>query len=130
MDVTCNRCGTSYEFEEGLVSATGTTVKCTQCGHLFKVHKTAAPPPAARDSEPPGSSDETLKWRVRRADGSIHSLESLAELTRLIRAGQFHRDDEISRTGKVWRRLGQITELATQFEPMPRVRRKIGRAHV
>src|SRR5258708_1162890 len=27
MDVTCNRCGTIYEFEEGLISATGTTVK-------------------------------------------------------------------------------------------------------
>jgi predicted Zn finger-like uncharacterized protein len=116
MDVTCNRCGTIYEFEEGLISATGTTVKCTQCGHLFKVHRTAAPPtpkPVAPEAE------EALKWRVRRVDGSTHSLESLAELTPLISAGQFHRDDEISRTGQIWRKLGDIAELASLFEGLP-----------
>jgi predicted Zn finger-like uncharacterized protein len=38
MDVTCDRCGTEYEFEEALVSTRGTTVKCTHCGHLFNVY--------------------------------------------------------------------------------------------
>lgn len=117
MDVTCNRCGTSYEFEEGLVSSTGTTVKCTQCGHLFKVHRGSDAPtavsaaPAAPETAPKGS-----RWRVRRTDGSLHTLESLAELTRLIAVGQFRRDDELSRTGQVWKRLGEIHELASLFD--------------
>jgi len=118
MDVTCNRCGTSYEFEEGLVSSTGTTVKCTQCGHLFKVHRASseaptavAAAPSASEAAPPGS-----RWRVRRTDGSLHTLASLAELTSLIAAGQFRRDDELSRTGQVWKRLGEIHELANLFE--------------
>ncbi len=117
MDVTCNRCGTSYEFEEGLVSSTGTTVKCTQCGHLFKVHRgseapTAGPSaPPTPEAAPPGS-----RWRVRRTDGSLHTLESLAELTRLIAVGQFRRDDELSRTGQIWKRLGEIQELANLFD--------------
>lgn len=109
MDVTCTRCGTTYEFEEGLVSTTGTTVKCTQCGHLFKVHRgtdTATLP------DPPAE----LRWRVRRADGSVHTLQSLADLTPLISAGQFRRDDELSRTGQVWRKLGDVAELAPMFE--------------
>ncbi len=118
MDVTCNRCGTVYEFEEGLISTTGTTVKCTQCGHLFKVHRTASPPPP-EEPEP----ESALRWRVKRVDGSTHSLESLAELTRLIGAGQFQRDDQISRTGQVWRKLGEIAELSSLFEPLRRVRR-------
>ena len=50
MDVTCDRCGTEYEFEEPLVSTRGTTVKCTDCGHLFKVYRPQAPADALRSS--------------------------------------------------------------------------------
>jgi len=109
MDVTCTRCSTSYEFEEGLVSTTGTTVKCTNCGHLFKLHRGAE---TATLPDPPAE----LRWRVRRTDGSVHTLQSLADLTPLITAGQFRRDDELSRTGQVWRRLGEVAELAPLFE--------------
>src|SRR5882672_3378767 len=119
MDVTCNRCGTVYEFEEGLISTTGTTVKCTQCGHLFKVHRPLPLPP-------PGGMDialEPTRWRVRRVDGSTHTLDSLADLGNLIGAGQFGADDEISRTGHVWKRLGEIAELVAMFERPARPRR-------
>ena len=109
MDVTCTRCGTTYEFEEGLVSTTGTTVKCTHCGHLFKLHRGSE---TATLPDPPAE----LRWRVRRADGSVHTLQSLADLTPLISAGQFRREDELSRTGQVWRRLGEVAELVPLFE--------------
>ncbi|HMI93728.1 MAG TPA: zinc-ribbon domain-containing protein, partial [Polyangiales bacterium] len=109
MDVICTRCSTSYEFEEGLVSTTGTTVKCTNCGHLFKVHRGSE---TATLPDPPAE----LRWRVRRTDGSVHTLQSLADLTPLITAGQFRRDDELSRTGQVWRRLGEVAEWAPLFE--------------
>lgn len=106
MDVTCDRCGTEYEFEEALVSTRGTTVKCTDCGHLFKVYKPEAP------AEPSAAQNP---WTVRRADGSIHRLHSLADLTRLIEDGAFGREDELSRTSKAWKRLGDIEELDVFF---------------
>jgi predicted Zn finger-like uncharacterized protein len=106
MDVTCDRCGTEYEFEEALVSTRGTTVKCTHCGHLFKVYKPEAP------AEPSASQNP---WTVRRNDGSIHRLHSLADVTRLIEEGAFGRDDEVSRTSKAWKRLGDIEELDVFF---------------
>lgn len=106
MDVTCDRCSTEYEFEEALVSPRGTTVKCTQCGHLFKVFRAEPALPA----QLPGT-----HWTVRGADGSIHELANLSELTDLIRAGTFTRDDEVSRTGKAWRRLGDVEELEEFF---------------
>ena len=119
MDVTCNRCGTVYEFEQGLGSTAGMTVKCTQCGHLFKVLRPSPPPP------PPPQEPiiEAARWRVRRVDGSTHTLESLADLTSLIGAGQFGAQDQISRTGQIWKRLGEIAELAPLFERPPRARR-------
>ena len=106
MDVTCDRCGTDYEFEEALVSTRGTTVKCTQCGHLFKVYKPQAPVEASGEKHP---------WTVRAADGSSHRLSSLSDLTRLIGEGVFTRQDEVSRTGKAWKRLGDIDELKGFF---------------
>jgi predicted Zn finger-like uncharacterized protein len=106
MDVTCDRCGTEYEFEEALVSTRGTTVKCTDCGHLFKVYKPQAPAEADAARNP---------WTIRRNDGSIHRLSSLADLTRLIEEGAFGQDDELSRTSKAWKRLGNIEELSVFF---------------
>lgn len=106
MDVTCDRCGTEYEFEEALVSTRGTTVKCTHCGHLFKVYKPEAP------AEPSAAKNP---WTIRRHDGSIHRLSSLADLTRLIEEGAFGRDDELSRTSKAWKRLGDVEELDVFF---------------
>lgn len=105
MDVNCTRCGAEYEFEETLVSNRGTTVKCTNCGHLFKVFR-------------PGSFsgiDETKPWLIRKTDGSVEPLVSLNDLARLITLGSFHPDDEISRAGKVWKRLGDIAELHNYF---------------
>src|SRR5687768_14186582 len=97
MDVTCERCGTEYEFDETLVAARGTTVKCTNCGHLFKVFR-----PGASTSEP-------RSWAVRR-DGSTasESIASLKELQRMITLGQLTPDDQISRSGEAWKRLGDI----------------------
>lgn len=105
MDVTCNRCNTAYEFEEALVSSRGTTVKCTECGHLFKVLRAAS---AALPGDNP-------HWTVRQPDGHCTRLDTLAELPRLIADGKLGRDDELSRTGKVWRRLGDIAELDEHF---------------
>src|SRR5262245_54057504 len=39
MDVRCERCLTVYEFDDSQVGESGVTVKCTQCGNLFKVKK-------------------------------------------------------------------------------------------
>lgn len=107
MDVTCNRCNTEYEFEEALVSARGTTVKCTHCGHLFKVQRVAVGSAAL--------ASEAKHWTVRRTDGQTHTLETLSELPQLIANGSFGRDDELSRTSMVWRRLGDIDELDEHF---------------
>jgi predicted Zn finger-like uncharacterized protein len=109
MDVTCDRCSTEYEFEEALVSPRGTTVKCTQCGHLFKVYRSESPLPL------PGT-----HWTVRCADGTSHELATLADLTQLISEGKLSRDDELSRTGKAWRRLGDVEELEEFFQEADR----------
>src|SRR5262245_46764723 len=39
MDVRCERCLTVYEFDDSQVGEGGVTVKCMQCGNLFKVRR-------------------------------------------------------------------------------------------
>jgi predicted Zn finger-like uncharacterized protein len=41
MDVRCEKCMTVYEFDDSQVGENGVTVKCTQCGNLFKVKRRA-----------------------------------------------------------------------------------------
>lgn len=107
MDVTCERCGTEYEFDETLVSDRGTTVKCTNCGHLFKVFRPGTEPSAA----PP----ESRSWTLETTGGGTQQIASLKELQRLITAGEVTADDRISRAGEGQKRLGDIAELATFF---------------
>jgi predicted Zn finger-like uncharacterized protein len=105
MDVTCERCGTEYEFDETLVSVRGTTVKCTNCGHLFKVFRPGAGPNQAVERA----------WKVRRRGGGELELGSLKELQRRITEGSLDEEDEISRSGESFKRLGDIAELRTFF---------------
>ncbi len=103
MDVVCERCKTEYEFDDALVSERGTTVKCTNCGHQFKIYR------AATDMEP------ARAWSLRRPDGTVIPFDSLAALQKWILEGRVSKMDEISRTGEPWKPLGAIAELDSFF---------------
>lgn len=110
MDVTCPRCQTDYEFDDALVSERGTTVKCTNCGHQFRVFR-------ARGGGATTTSPEL--WRIERRQGEPLELRSLVELQRAIRAGRVSRDDLLRRGDGPARRVGDIPELEPFF-PTPR----------
>jgi predicted Zn finger-like uncharacterized protein len=145
MDVRCEKCRTEYELDESKLKPGGVTVKCTHCGHMFKVRRRitavgpavigpptlrqGGPPPSAPrapkgSSDPPpprpvpGSIDEEHErtWLIRLEDGEILTCRELATLQTWIVAGRVARACEISRTGKKWKPLGDIGELASFFE--------------
>ena len=53
MDVRCERCATVYEFDEAQIGPNGVTVKCAQCGHLFKVRRKEASEAETREAPKP-----------------------------------------------------------------------------
>ncbi len=110
MDVTCPRCQTDYEFDDALVSERGTTVKCTNCGHQFRVFRPRAATTVSIAPE---------LWRIERRQGEALELRSLVELQRAIRAGRVSRDDLLRRGEGPSRRVGDIPELEPFF-PTPR----------
>lgn len=103
MDVVCDRCKTEYEFDDALVSERGTTVKCTNCGHQFKIFRAAAEAEVGR------------VWNLRRPDGTVIPFDSLAVLQKWILEGRVSKMDEIARPGDPWKSLGAIAELESFF---------------
>jgi predicted Zn finger-like uncharacterized protein len=102
MDVICERCSTEYEFDDALVSEQGTPVKCTNCGHQFKVFRTP-------DSAAPE------QWIVRTMDGRQLEFRALRELREAIAEGRVERDDVLTTGNARPRRLGAIAELEPFF---------------
>ncbi|MEZ4392572.1 MAG: tetratricopeptide repeat protein [Polyangiales bacterium] len=103
MDVVCDRCKTEYEFDDALVSERGTTVKCTTCGHQFKIYRT------------PSEVDSGRAWTLRRPDGTVIPFDSLAVLQKWILEGRVSKMDEIARGGDECKPLGAIAELESFF---------------
>src|SRR5690242_416319 len=134
MDVRCEKCQTEYELDEARLKPTGVTVKCTNCGHMFKIRKrantaaggvprmpTAQPRPQTSSgplSDPMAASPDGSErvWMIRLENGETKTCRELATLQQWIVAGVVTRESLISRTGKTWKRLGDITELAQYFD--------------
>ena len=143
MDVRCEKCQTEYELDEARLKPGGVTVKCTNCGHMFKIRKrsntnvgvptVAAPSPSGpndRARTPSGKPQpqradsilgeeapvaEERQWLIRLENGEQKSCRELANLQQWIVGGVVTRESLISRTGKTWKRLGDISELAQYF---------------
>jgi predicted Zn finger-like uncharacterized protein len=107
MDVQCERCKTEYEFDDALVSGRGTTVRCTTCGHQFKVRRAE------------GTDGTGDRWLVKTAGGQQFTFLTLRELQRAILAQQVSRNDLLRRAGAPPRPLGSISELEPFFEGRP-----------
>jgi predicted Zn finger-like uncharacterized protein len=103
MDVQCDRCKTEYEFDDALVSGRGTTVKCTNCGFQFKVHKQGAD----------GGDD---RWVIRTTDHRELVFHTLKDLQKAILAKQVGKHDTLARGTTPPRALGAIAELSPFFE--------------
>ena len=136
MDVRCEKCQTEYELDEARLKPGGVTVKCTNCGHMFKIRRRpttnvgtpAEPRPRTQsqsqstktraDSIAGEAADETVdrQWLIRLENGDQKSCRELATLQQWIVACVVTRESLISRTGKTWKRIGDISELAQYFE--------------
>jgi predicted Zn finger-like uncharacterized protein len=104
MDVQCERCKTEYEFDDALVTGRGTTVRCSHCGHQFKVRGTD------------GRDGATDQWSVQTTAGHRLTFLSLRELQRAILAREVTRNDVLARGSGPARPLGTIAELEPVFD--------------
>ncbi|MCP4196495.1 MAG: tetratricopeptide repeat protein [Proteobacteria bacterium] len=105
MDVKCQNCSAEYSLDETLVAATGTSVRCTKCGQIFKVY---------RYSE---AADQADKWLLRQVSGETYSFEHIGVLQQWIAEGKVSPDDLLTKEGQnsTWKRIGDIREMQSFF---------------
>lgn len=125
MDITCPKCSTEYEFDDNSVSETGIAVQCTHCGYTFRVKRKQIvetediPTDRYRTKTLPGittnSGAESSLWTVQTVRGELRQFQELSTLQQWIVEGKVIRDDQISRSGQSWKRLGDIAELSSLF---------------
>ena len=129
MDVRCERCKTLYELDEARVSEAGTAVRCTTCGHVFRVRKSVLLVTESRGARRCTRRRPLLRWRrspqwrVRSPTGKVVAFRELTSLQKWIVERKFGRDDEISLRGDSWKRLGDIAELQPFFALLDEVDR-------
>ncbi|MEO0814286.1 MAG: zinc-ribbon domain-containing protein, partial [Myxococcota bacterium] len=113
MNVRCPECSTEFELDDSKVPPGGLQVQCTNCHAVFNAQRENPSLPSPRSDG---------EWLIRQPSGDVFRLRELTTLQRWIVERKVRRDDEISRTGQRWERLGNIVELAAFFdavEPPP-----------
>lgn len=104
MEIRCEKCATEYELDESRISSAGLKVRCTTCGHVFKVARPQQVPPAAAG----------LELRHLR-DQSVVACPDLATLQRWIVERRVGPEDEFRENGGAWQRLGTREDLTAFF---------------
>jgi tetratricopeptide (TPR) repeat protein len=105
MTLRCERCGRTWPVDD---RETGDFARCAACGHAFRVREV--------ETLPPGSA---AGWLVRQRGGNVISFQELSTLQRWLTEGKVSFDDEISRSGAQWRRLGSVPEFQGLLEHSP-----------
>ena len=84
---------------------------------------TALLEPPSDEATAPGAAAKRV-WLIRLADGTVRNCQELSTLQSWIVSGVLTRDCHISRTGKTWKPLGQISELAQYFDIADEAKRR------
>jgi predicted Zn finger-like uncharacterized protein len=111
MIVRCANCQTEFSLDDRRVGPEGAPVRCSVCGYVFRVD-----PPAGAATDQP--------WQIRTVEDLLFTSPDLGTLRAWIGEGRLHPDDHVSRTGKHWVRLGDMSEFAdafAEFQELPRV---------
>lgn len=108
MIIRCTKCSTEFPLDPSQVGPEGVTLRCSVCSHMFH----AEPDP---DAAP---------WKLVTTEKHMFSLPDLRRVVEQVADGRLRPDDQISRTGQTFIKLGELPELSSLFigaEGLPRV---------
>ncbi len=101
MIVRCANCHTEFSLDDDQIGPEGATVRCSVCTYVFPV------------VAPPGANEQP--WQIRTVEDLLFTAPDLNTLRTWITEGRLHPDDQVSRTGKHWLRLGDMPEFSSVF---------------
>ena len=104
--VSCENCEASFSLQEREAPPEGYSVRCTVCQHVFRVG-------------PGVAAHEDLGWQIRTSDDLLFTASDVQTLRQWANEGRLQQDDQVSRTGQTWIRLGELPQMASVFQPAP-----------
>lgn len=123
MDVQCPKCHQTVVIRRELGESEKLVTHCPTCETAFIVKRKpkAAPTQEAGAARPApdlgsGPLPAGSTWHIRKQDGTILSFQSIRTLQTWVIAGIVSHDDQISRKGVQWKRIGALPELASFIE--------------
>jgi tetratricopeptide (TPR) repeat protein len=118
VDVRCDRCGRLHALDEAALTDAGIVVRCVGCGQAFRVRRRelVTTEPVAADAAGDAQALQPRNWLIRKRDGHVIAFQDLATLQLWVSQGRVTREDEISRSGGIWRRMSAIPEFQGLFE--------------
>ncbi len=109
------------------VTEGGLPVRCSSCGHVFRVRKVAASSRGRRDPEPAArgnpATPSPASWSLRKPNGDVYPFKDLSVLQKWVIERKAQADDEVSSPGQPWRRLADLSELDPFFSLVERAGR-------
>lgn len=106
MHVSCENCEASFSLQEREAPPEGFSVRCTVCQHVFRVGPGVPP-------------HEDLGWQIRTSDDLLFTASDVQTLRQWANEGRLQQDDQVSRTGQTWIRLGDLPQMTSVFQPTP-----------
>ncbi len=138
MDVRCPQCDATYELDESQMPKDSARVKCSSCGHVFRIFKQGESldatiaveeqqpsfaslheQEAAQESSPPPTSPSAAHdapIMVRSENGVLLQIPDQATLQRMIVQRKLSPIDELSYNNEAWHRLGTLEDLQPFFQ--------------
>lgn len=113
MIVRCTKCDTEFSLDVHTLGPEGMILRCSVCSYMFSVEPIE---PQAVTQHPP--------WQIYSEDRHLFTVANIQELIRLIEDGQVRPEQQLSKTGKHWVRIGDMPEFASifgAFEGLPKL---------
>jgi len=114
--VICPNCQTKYKRPAN-VPDSGIKVKCKSCGNIFDVKSDDRRGITGRREK-----DQYNDWLIKKTDGTILRAKDLSEIQRKIVEMQVSEQDELSKSGDEWEKLGDIENFISFFSLVNRAK--------
>ncbi|MGM0595522.1 MAG: tetratricopeptide repeat protein [Myxococcota bacterium] len=115
MDISCNNCGTEYEFDLNSIPAGGIRVKCEECQNIFVVYPEDEAPEDSIESKDEANNENEKVFTIKKDNGQLLEFTELETLHQWIIEGIADEQSQITSTGDSWAYLSDLEELEDVF---------------
>ena len=124
MRITCPSCESEYAFQDDRIPSRGAKVKCSNCEHVFTIHRPDSGPVLQESSSKKKRKIGKLTKKVLylRQEGRVYTVRDLSLLQRWVIEKRVLATDEVSADGESWELASRLNQLRAFFAVLRQLR--------